>query len=163
MVLKCACGQVELEVTGAPIVTTMCHCDDCQRGSHALELLAGAPRLVGDDGGTGYVLFRRDRFRVVQGAPLLEDHRIKGEAHTRRVTSACCHTPLFLDFEKGHWVSLYRINFPEPRPRVELHLQTRFIPAGVPVPTDAPGGPTFPFAFVRRLLGSRIAMLFGRK
>ncbi|MCJ8191883.1 GFA family protein [Sphingomicrobium aestuariivivum] len=30
---RCACGKVEVEVTGAPIITHACHCSYCQRES----------------------------------------------------------------------------------------------------------------------------------
>ncbi len=32
---KCFCGAVELEVSGAPVATGYCHCDDCQAWSAA--------------------------------------------------------------------------------------------------------------------------------
>jgi hypothetical protein len=30
---SCRCGKVELRITGAPITSLVCYCDDCRRGS----------------------------------------------------------------------------------------------------------------------------------
>ena len=35
--VSCSCGSVELEAIGAPIVSVVCYCDDCQEGSSQIE------------------------------------------------------------------------------------------------------------------------------
>jgi hypothetical protein len=109
------------------------------------------------------VLYRKDRVRCVQGRERLIDKRIEGEKNTKRVVASCCNSPVLLDFEPGHWVSLYQQLFDEPVPRALMRVQARFIPAG-PKPEDGlPLHRGFPFGMIVRLLGTRIAMGFGRK
>ena len=42
MTATCACGRVELEAFGKPIVSTVCYCDDCQKGADQIEALPNA-------------------------------------------------------------------------------------------------------------------------
>ena len=35
-------------------------------------------------------------------------HLLRDESSTRRVVASCCASPMFLDFKKGHWLSVYR-------------------------------------------------------
>ena len=70
----CACGKVELSATGAPIAAAICYCNDCQAGGHMIEALPDAPKVLNDDGGSDYILFRKDRARATKaetsvGAP----------------------------------------------------------------------------------------------
>jgi hypothetical protein len=60
---------------------------------------------------TEYVLYRKDRVRLVMGAGHLEEHRLKPESPTRRVRATFCQAAMFLDLTKGHWLSLYRARF----------------------------------------------------
>jgi hypothetical protein len=158
----CTCGQVAFEAKGAPLLHVGCYCDDCQEGSRRLQALPNAPPCLGSDGGTDYVLFRKDRFRPLQGEALLTDHRLRERSPTRRVTASCCNAPMFTDFQKGHWVSVYRDRLSGDVGPVQMRVQTRFKPAGAELPTDAPAYPAFPPKLVAKLLGARIAMLFGR-
>lgn len=32
-IARCACGSIELEVIGSPILGAACYCDDCQEGA----------------------------------------------------------------------------------------------------------------------------------
>lgn len=134
-VIRCRCGEVELQLTGKPILTAVCHCDDCQRAAHELELLPNAPQILDSTSGTPYVLYRKDRVACIKGNSLLRDHRIEKEAFTKRVIAACCNSPLYLDFEKGHWLSLHRDRFGDNAPPIQMRTQTRFIPKTVSVPS----------------------------
>ncbi|MGZ5900627.1 MAG: GFA family protein, partial [Reyranella sp.] len=58
---SCLCGGVEIEATGAPITSSVCYCADCQRGSRQIEDLPNAGPVREADGGTAYILFRKDR------------------------------------------------------------------------------------------------------
>lgn len=103
---RCQCGQVEMVAVGAPIVTTICHCSGCQNAAHILEKLpAAAPILDGSDG-VPYALFRKDRVKCVKGPDNLREHRLTEASPTRRVVAVCCNTFMFLDFTKGHWITL---------------------------------------------------------
>lgn len=90
-IARCSCGSVELETWGAPILSAACCCDDCQQGSGQIERLEDAPPVRDPDGGTAYLLFRKDRMRCTKGAENLRDYRIRAESHTRRVVATCCN------------------------------------------------------------------------
>lgn len=135
--IRCTCGQVEIRVTGKPILTTICHCDDCQRASSELERLENASGILDTAGGTAYVLFRRDRVSCSQGASLLRDHRIEDEPFTKRVVASSCNAPLYLDFEQGHWLSLFHSRF-EDAPPIQMRTQTKHATNLRSVPRDAP-------------------------
>ncbi len=160
--VACKCNGVKIELTGLPILVSICHCDDCQRGSAQLELRPGAPKILDRWGGTPYVLYRKDRIRLLQGRQLLVDERIEGEKNTRRIVASCCNSPVLLDFEPGHWVSIYQQRFGTPIPGARIRVQTRFMPSG-DLPDDGlPLHQGFPFGMIARLLAARIAMGFKR-
>jgi hypothetical protein len=161
MSLRCSCGAVAFEARGRPIVASICHCDDCQKASRELESLPGAPPILDKNGGTPYVLYRRDRVACVRGENLLQEYRLAGEANTKRVLASCCNSAMFLDFEKGHWLSLYHDRFEGPAPSPQMRVQTKYKPEGAIIPKDLPSSSGFSPAFILRLLGARIAMLLG--
>src|SRR5271165_3604092 len=90
---SCQCGQTAVEVIGAPIVSTVCYCENCQAAGHAFERADGAPRTVGADGGTEYCLYRKDRVTVIRGGEYLQEHRLTPDSKTRRVVATCCNAP----------------------------------------------------------------------
>ena len=159
MLVWCSCGQVEFEANGRPILTSVCYCDDCQRASRQLESLPGAPPLLGPDGGTQYILYRKDRVVFSKGKELLQDHRLEGEAFTKRVVASCCNSAMYLEYEKGHWVSIYRDRFIGATPPIQMRIQTQYKPEGATIPNDAPSFKAFPPRFIFRLLWSRLARL----
>ena len=59
---SCACGRVRFEAVGAPILSAVCYCDDCQAGGRQIEELPSAARVLDADGGTPYLSYRDDRF-----------------------------------------------------------------------------------------------------
>ncbi len=71
----CLCGRVRYESSGAPYNVTHCHCLDCRRSSGAAFVT--------------WASFRRDEFRIVQGAAreMTWEGRIRGFC-------ADCGTPL---------------------------------------------------------------------
>lgn len=103
---RCTCGRVALEASGAPITSTICHCSGCREAGHILEQLPHAPPVLDADEGTALILFRKDRVRCVKGSENLREHRLKESSPTRRVAAVCCNSFMFLDFTKGHWVSV---------------------------------------------------------
>jgi len=52
MIATCICGSVEIEMVGAPIVSVVCYCDDCQEGARRIEALSGAPAVLDAAGGS---------------------------------------------------------------------------------------------------------------
>jgi hypothetical protein len=115
----CQCGKVKFEAVGAPILTGCCYCTSCQEAGRQLEQLASAPPLLDPDSGTGMILYRKDRVKCVMGHQYLEEHRLKPDSPTRRVIAKCCNSAMFLDFTKGHWLSISETAFRQAR----LHLK----------------------------------------
>ncbi|WP_306027479.1 GFA family protein [Stappia sp. MMSF_3263] len=106
--VNCRCGAVALEVTGSPIITTACQCSSCRKAGRLLEALPGAAPVLDAEGGTPCMLYRKDRVRCERGAVHLREHRLDPGSPTRRVVATCCNTAMFLDFTKGHWLTIYR-------------------------------------------------------
>ncbi len=158
----CQCGKVKLEAIGAPILAGACYCSSCQQAGHQIEQLPSAPPVLDADGGTSFVLYRKDRVHCVTGQEHLQERRLKPESPTRRVVAMCCHSAMFLDFTKGHWLSVYRNRIPEGAPPLEMRMMTKERRAGVTLPNDVPayGGP--PGKFILKLLRAWIAMGFRR-
>jgi hypothetical protein len=159
---SCKCGSVKFEATGKAIMSVVCYCDDCQEGARKIEMLPDALPVPDADGGTGYLLYRKDRLGCIKGDQLLKSVRIREHSPTRRVVASCCNSAMFLEFEKGHWLSVYRARFTDDTPPVEMRIQTRFKPKDADIPNDAPSNPAFPLKFMVKLMSARIAMLLHR-
>jgi hypothetical protein len=159
----CACGKVELEMDGAPIIVVVCYCDDCQEGGRRIEALPHAPPVLDSDGGTPLLVFRKDRVRCSKGTTLLKSLKLNERSATNRVIATCCHSAMYLNFDDGkHWLDVYRPRLRGESPPVEMRVCTKFKPAGDPLPNDIPSFPGFSFRFLARLLGARFAMMLGR-
>jgi hypothetical protein len=163
MSATCSCGGVELKAFGRPIVSSVCYCDDCQRGAEQIEALPAAGAVRDPDGGTAYILYRKDRIERCKGAELLRSYKLKETSVTNRVVATCCNSAMFLNFDKGpHWVSAYRSRFHGELPPLQLRVCTKFKPAGVEVPDDVPSYRGYPPALIVKLLAARVAMWLGR-
>ena len=157
---SCRCGAVVLEVAGAPIAHTACYCASCQEAGRRIEQLPGAPPMLDTDGGTDVVLYRKDRVRCVRGGERLEAHRLKPESPTRRMVAACCNSAMFLDFTKGHWLTLYRARMPGSVPPLEMRVMTADRREGVVLPQDAPNYATHAGKLMWKLLAAWVPMGF---
>lgn len=162
IVVSCRCSSVRFEATGRPILSVVCYCDDCQEAARRIEALPQAIPVRDPDGGTSYVLYRKDRFSCVKGDQLLQGLRIREQSPTKRVVASCCNSPMFLDFEKGHWVSVYRARFAGDMPPPQMRIQTRFRPKDAEIQKDLPAYAGFPPKFMAKLMAARIAMLLHR-
>lgn len=162
--VACACGQVELEGRGAPIIHTECYCADCQEGGRRIEDLPNAHSPRGPTGSTQFILYRKDRFRVSRGESLLSSFTLKDDSQTRRFVATCCNSGMYMDMGKGpHWVSVYRKRFTGEVPPLELRTCTRFKPAGVELPNDVPNHPSYlSVTFMTKLFLAWIPMLLRR-
>ena len=158
----CRCGQTTIELTGAPILSAVCCCNDCRTAGRQFEQAPGAPPVVGPDGGTPYSLYRKDRVRIALGRGHLRDHRLDPSSPTRRVVAACCNSPMFLDFTKGCWLSVYRDRLGSDAPPLEMRVMAKDAPEGSGRADDIPTYPKFPPAFMIKLLGAWAAMGFRR-
>lgn len=159
--LACACGQVQIEVDGAPIVSTECHCDSCRAAAARLRALPGAPDCQEPNGGARSVLYRKDPVRFVRDAGVLKDFRLSPGAKTRRVVATCCNMPVFMEFPNGHWLDLYGCLWPEGTlPPLDLRTMTRDLPDSSVLPGDVPNAKRQSVSFYAKLLGAWIAMGF---
>lgn len=159
----CACGNVEVRAFGKPIVSAACHCDDCQKGAAQIEALPKAAAVRDPNGGTAYLLYRKDRFECSRGAERLKPHKLKDMSPTNRVVATCCNSAMFMNFDRGpHWVSAYRARFHGDLPPLQARICTKFKPEGVVLTNDVPSYRTYPPSFIVKLLASRIAMALGR-
>lgn len=157
---SCRCGQVAFETTGKPIVSVSCHCQSCQEAGRAFEQVPATPAVRDADGGTGFVLFRKDRIRCTKGGEKLQEHRLKPQSTTRRVVATCCNAPMFLEFSKGHWLSLYRNRLPDGAAPLEMRVMTKDRRDGAELPGDLPNYATHSGKFMWKLLAAWVAMGF---
>jgi hypothetical protein len=157
---SCRCGMVVLEVTGAPIVHTACYCASCQEAGRQIESLPDAPTVLDADGGIDFVLYRKDRVRCVRGGDLMEARRLKPESPTRRMVATCCNSAMFLDFTKGHWLTLYRARLPGPVQPLEMRVMTSDRREGVVLPADVPNYATHSGKFTWKLFAAWASMRF---
>ncbi|MHA6692984.1 GFA family protein [Devosia sp. A449] len=158
--VSCACGRVHFEAERAPIGSVVCYCDDCQAGSLALAALPDAPPVCDEDGGTGYVLYRKDRVRCTLGSELLVDHKLNAQSATSRVVATCCNSAMMMRFDDvRHWTSIYRGRFGNDAPSLRWRICTKFKRDGVTIPTDVAVSQMYPMGFMARLLASGVATL----
>jgi hypothetical protein len=163
MIARCTCGNVEVEAVGAPILSVACYCDDCQKGSRQIEALPGAGAVLDPDSGTSYTLYRKDRVRYSKGAELLKSLKIREKTDTNRVVATCCNSAMLMKFDDSkHWIPVYRARFGSNAPPLEMRICTKFKTGSGALPNDVPSYPGFSLKFVGKLLGARIAMMFGR-
>jgi hypothetical protein len=161
--LACACGKVHLEVRGTPIMTTECHCNSCREASIQFRALEGSPEFVSPNGGTPYVMMRKDRVEITRGSEYLKASRLAPDRSTRRVLATCCNTPVFLEFKGGHWLSIYKSVWPEGAfPTIELRTMTSDLADLGVLDDTVPRGNRQTWGFYARLLGAWIAMGFRR-
>lgn len=163
MKASCACGSVELEASGTPIMSAVCYCDDCQEGARLIEALPGADPVQGRDGGTAYVLYRNDRVRWTKGSGHLKSYKIKETSATNRIVATCCNSAMLLNFDDSkHWVDVYRTRLSGDVPPVQMRVFTKFKPDKDDLAGDVPSYTTFSLKFVIKLMAARIAMMLGR-
>jgi hypothetical protein len=159
---QCTCGCVVFEAHGAPIVGASCYCNSCQRAGRQIEQLPSAPKVLHADGGTSYLLYRRDRIACAKGGEHLQEFRLAPDSATRRMVATCCNSAMMLDFTKGHWLTMYRARFPQDAPPIEMRVMTRDRPQDVRLPDDVPNYRTHSGKFMWKLLSTKVAMLLGR-
>ena len=125
---RCSCGSLELEAIGAPITSVACYCDDCQEGSRQIEALPDARPVRDSDGGTAYVLYRKDRVECSRGVQFLQSYKIREKSATNRVVVTCCNSAMFMNFDDNkHWVPVYRARFQGEVPPLEMRICTRML------------------------------------
>jgi hypothetical protein len=160
---RCSCGKVEMEVTGQPIMSGVCYCDDCQTGARQIEALPHAPRVVDPDGGTQCVLYRKDRVTCTKGRDLLKGYRITEKTATSRMVTTCCNSAMTMTFaDSRHWVPVYRGRIVEAAQPLQMRICTKFKPMGVTLADDVPNYPGYPPILMWKLVKAWVPMLLGR-
>jgi len=163
MVASCACGSVALEASGAPIASVVCYCNDCQKGSSQIEALPNARPVRDSDGGTAYIVYRKDRIKCAKGARLLKGYKIRENSVTNRVVAACCNSAMFLSFDDAkHWVDVYSLRVKGDIPPVQMRVCAKFKPDPGHVPSDAPVYSGYPLKLLAKLVAAKIAMQLHR-
>ena len=158
----CRCGKVELQITGEPILRGICYCRSCQQAGRIHQAKTNADAVLAGDGGTDYVLYRKDRVCCIRGGELLEERRLKPDSPTRRMFARCCNTAMFLDFTKGHWLTIYRARLPGDIPPATMRMMTSERPEGAALANDTANYPRHSGQFMLKLLRAWIAMGFRR-
>lgn len=159
--LTCACRQFEMVVAGAPFISTECHCSSCREAGGRMEKLPLARPMLEPNGGTQFVLYRKDRIEIARGQDLLRGYRLSDKAPTRRVVATCCNSPVFLEFKGGHWLSLYSSLWPEgAAPAPDIRTMTGDRTADTALDGAIPSGKWQTMGFYGKLLTAWIAMGF---
>lgn len=153
---------MKLEALGKPILAASCYCASCQEAGHRIEQRPSAPPVLNPTGGTDYLLYRKDRVRCVTGQEFLEEQRLTPKSPTRRVIATCCNSAMFLDFTRGHWLTLYRDRFVAGAPPVQMRVMTQGRRDGVMLPDNLPNYERAPAKFMLRLFAAWVAMGFRR-
>ncbi len=162
-IARCSCGKVEIEVCGSPITSVVCYCDTCQEGSRQIEALANAASILSPDGGTAYILYRKDRIKYSKAAELLKGYKVDEKSTTSRVVAICCNCAMVMRFDDTkHWVPIYRGRFHDDMSPLQWRICTKFKPANAEIPNDVPISTMYPAGFMWKLLSSKISMVFGK-
>ena len=162
-IARCACGKVEIEAFDAPITSTVCYCDTCQAGSRQIEALPNAAPILGLDGGTAYILYRKDRIKYSKGEELLKGYKVDEKSATNRVVATCCNSAMVMRLgDPMHWVPIYRGRFHGALPPLEYRICTKFKPANAEISNDVPSSDMYPAGLMWKLLSSKIAMIFSK-
>jgi hypothetical protein len=157
----CHCKSVAVVAFGSPITAAACYCDSCQEASRQISALTNAPCVAGSDGGTEYVLYRKDRVLCTQGKELLKAYKLDPASPTSRVVATCCNTAILLTFDDNkHWVDLYRSRCLGNVPALRMRVCTRFAPDAERLPLDVPQFPSYPLRFIAALIWAKFGMWF---
>lgn len=159
-IARCECGRVALHTAGEPIVTAICHCDDCQAAAGRLEALGASDAFHDAWGGTPYATFRNDRLAWLQGEDRLREVKLRPDSPTTRFVTDCCNTPMCLTYRPGWWTSVYQGRLAD-APRSQMRVQTRFAKPGLS--DDLPRHRRVAASLLPQLLAAWVTMRFGRR
>ncbi|MGS4985033.1 hypothetical protein SAMN05444149_105423 [Pseudosulfitobacter pseudonitzschiae] len=152
--ITCTCGAVALSLSGPPILVAECHCTSCRTAADRLGVAITEP-----NGGTRFVVQRKDRAVLQRGLEHLAAFRLTPQSGTQRIVATCCNSPIWLQFKGGHWLSLYAAQWPDgAAPGPDLRTMTRDAPDKLP--DDLPNAATQSTGFMARLLWAWICMGF---
>jgi hypothetical protein len=161
---RCRCGAVAVAAFGRPIVASACYCTDCQAAARQIATRVDAPNVADPDGGTEYLLFRKDRFSCTEGAVHLQALRLKDNSATRRMIAGCCGSAMYMAFDDfRHWVSAYRLRFVGDVPPVQMRICAKFRTSDETQDPTIPSYAGYSPRMMVRLMGSMLAMALAPK
>lgn len=153
-IVACSCGAVTLELDGPPILASECHCASCRTAADRLNA-----SIREENGGTRFVLQRKDRATVLSGEEHLASFRLEPNASTQRIVATCCKSPMWMEFKGGHWLSIYAACWPKgAAPETELRTMTK--DAKTALPDDLPNAKTQSAGFMWKLFQAWVGMGF---
>lgn len=159
--LVCECGNVRFEAIGEPILVAACYCADCRAAASEIAALPGAPPLAETDGGTGCVLYRKDRIVCVNGEDRLLPMSLNPGSATKRLVAGCCNSAMMMAFDDSrHWVPVYRQRFDGVAPPIEMRICTGEARSADAASNGIPSFKGYPARMMLRLVGARLAMTF---
>ena len=160
---RCRCGAVQLGAWAAPIAVAACYCDDCQAAAAKIAQ-TGAVSPADPDGGTAFMLFRRDRLACTGGSERLCAVRLREGTKTRRMVAECCGTAMYLAFDDSRpWVSAFRDPFGETAPPVQMRICTRFRRTdAAPADDGLPSHAGYPPSMMLKILAAAPGLLFAK-
>lgn len=155
---RCHCGAVRFEATGKPIASVICYCDDCQLAGRRIEAFPNARPVLDSQGGSHYLVYRRDGVRCVSGSERISRLTLRSESATQRLVAECCSAPLLVCFtDSKHWIDLFSAQVVGQSAKVEFRMCTAFSPDRVAIPRDAKVSSGYPVRFIARLLAARLS------
>lgn len=158
----CQCGQTVIELSGDPILSVICYCESCRTAGLGFQQARGAPQVLDAEGGTDYCLYRKDRVKIARGGDHLQEHRLTPRSPTRRLVATCCNSPMFLDFTKGHWLTVFRDRLTREAPAPQMRVMAKDRAQGVVLSNALPTYDTHPARAMVKLMASWAAMGFRR-
>jgi hypothetical protein len=118
--------------------------------------------IVDASGGTALVLWRKDRVLCFAGCERLEARKLTPDSPTRRMVASSCDAPMFLDFSKRFWLSVFRTRVDD-APPPSIHAMTVDQQEGIALPDDGlPCVRKHSGAFMLKLLATRASTGFRR-
>lgn len=98
---------------------------------------------------------------LLKGKESLIGYRLNSKSPTRRVVAACCNSLMFLEFQNGHWLSIYGERFEKKdQPPIEISTMTEDRGEDVKFSDDTPSPKTHSFKFMWKLFSAWMFMGF---
>lgn len=155
----CACGQIEVEVHGRPLLTLACYCDDCQAAGKQIQtLLPNARSGLDPDGGTVSAIVRKDRIRIARGEPLLVAHKLRPDSRATRSIASCCNSNLLTRFDGAVPIVGLRDFSDDARLQPDLCVYTRYAHDRTRIAHRAPKHAGVPIKLLLKIMLASVAI-----
>ena len=98
-VATCKCGKVEFQLTGEPLITPNCCCNDCVIAAHFVDEKAKAAgvenisgMVEGNPQSATMCLWPASGIKLVKGGELIKGYKLRPSSKTQRCYTSCCCT-----------------------------------------------------------------------